>query len=184
MYIEAGIPCFPYDFPGTTSYSQWSAETANHAEKRHNQLPPAKRPNYERLGVDRPFDAPFASFATCSPAELCNEHTCLIVRRSAVCRLLQMLASRVDVVTVTDVASMQSPSWHIPSDSAPSKGSCISLVRVRLVMDGRGVVGRNAVIYTLDDDMLMEKHKTRTLEQKLQSGHSEVSHSSIILLGH
>ncbi|KAL1922941.1 uncharacterized protein VTP21DRAFT_9317 [Calcarisporiella thermophila] len=57
--FEAGIPCFPRDFPGTRAYESWAAEKRMEGEHEWGKRPPAKRINYEKMGVESPFEAPF-----------------------------------------------------------------------------------------------------------------------------
>ncbi|ORY00772.1 POP1-domain-containing protein [Basidiobolus meristosporus CBS 931.73] len=59
MHFEAGLPCFPYDYPGTKAYREFSDKHKAKAEEMFNKKPPAKRPNYEKLKIEHPFEAPF-----------------------------------------------------------------------------------------------------------------------------
>lgn len=55
--LEAGVPQFPHDFPTTEPYRH-HAEAWEKSEKlRWERTPPAKRVNYERLGIADPWKA-------------------------------------------------------------------------------------------------------------------------------
>ena len=61
--LEAGRPAFPRDWPDTAAARALAAVERAEAEARHRARPPAKRPNYARLGVASPFAAPWAALA-------------------------------------------------------------------------------------------------------------------------
>ncbi|GBB87563.1 hypothetical protein RclHR1_01400016 [Rhizophagus clarus] len=58
-HFESGISCFPYDFPGTKSFENWSNGQKKKAQLEYDARPPAKRPNFKKLQVDSPFEPPF-----------------------------------------------------------------------------------------------------------------------------
>ena len=55
--FESGVAYFPRDYPGTPAYDEYSAMIASQEEERWERKPPAKRPNYERLGTRSPWRA-------------------------------------------------------------------------------------------------------------------------------
>ncbi|CAG8467455.1 6049_t:CDS:10 [Ambispora leptoticha] len=59
FHFEAGLSYFPCDYPGTKSYDEYSLQEKTKAEDAYNKHPPAKRPNYQKLFVTSPFEAPF-----------------------------------------------------------------------------------------------------------------------------
>ncbi|KAI8922156.1 NUC188 domain-containing protein [Powellomyces hirtus] len=59
FHYEAGVPCFPDDYPETTSHEALAAKEGALAEEKWKRLPPAKRPNYEKRGILHPFISPF-----------------------------------------------------------------------------------------------------------------------------
>jgi hypothetical protein len=125
QHTEAGLPCFPYDFPGTAAYEAWSEQEARQAQEEYERRPPAKRPNYTKLQADAPFAPAFTSLqsnTTLSP--------------SALYILPAKLAQQL----------LDSETFNPP----PTSADAFALVRVRLCLYGRGVVGRCAMIYTLD----------------------------------
>ncbi|KAG7088510.1 hypothetical protein E1B28_012494 [Marasmius oreades] len=55
--FEAGRPYFPRDFPGTDLYSLHTRETEEDEKAKWERTPPAKKPNYEKLGTRSPWRA-------------------------------------------------------------------------------------------------------------------------------
>lgn len=55
--FEAGTAYFPRDFPSPSSYDQYAAEQENEDKSRWERKPPAKRPNFEKLGTKNPWRA-------------------------------------------------------------------------------------------------------------------------------
>ncbi len=68
-HFESGIACFPYDFPGTKSYENFSNEQKKITQLEYNKRPPAKRPNFKKLQVDSPFEPPFYQLVGIDPKE-------------------------------------------------------------------------------------------------------------------
>ncbi|KAJ3214886.1 hypothetical protein HDU67_001088 [Dinochytrium kinnereticum] len=59
IYFEAGVPCFPYDFPETEAYQSWAAVVGEEEREKWSRRPPAKRVSYAKLGIADPFMSPF-----------------------------------------------------------------------------------------------------------------------------
>ena len=53
--FEGGAPVFPRDWPDTPAARTDAAEHARAEEESYAKRPPAKRPNYDKLAVKRPF---------------------------------------------------------------------------------------------------------------------------------
>lgn len=53
--FESGAAHFPRDYPCTAAYDEYSADRADEEEATWVRKPPAKRPNYEKLGSRSPF---------------------------------------------------------------------------------------------------------------------------------
>ncbi|KAI8986191.1 POP1-domain-containing protein [Trametes punicea] len=53
--FEAGCAYFPRDFPGTEAYEEYAADRAEEDRESWERKPPAKRPNYEKLGTRSPW---------------------------------------------------------------------------------------------------------------------------------
>ncbi|RKP26987.1 NUC188 domain-containing protein [Syncephalis pseudoplumigaleata] len=135
MHLEAGLACFPYDYPGTLAYEQWSRREAAMAQERHEKRPPAKRPNYAKLRVDHPFNPPFSTLTThgATDATATSSLPCYILPRHTMkqCLTAAMQES-------ADATALGDTSTSVP------------LVRIRLTMLNRGIIHRNAIIYGFD----------------------------------
>ncbi|KAJ2808026.1 Ribonucleases P/MRP protein subunit pop1, partial [Coemansia guatemalensis] len=57
--LEAGLPMFPADWPGTTAYDGWTGAAATEARQKWTRRPPGKRTNYLKFGAESPFYPPF-----------------------------------------------------------------------------------------------------------------------------
>lgn len=55
MYAEAGVPCFPNDYPDTVAGAMLAMHSASDQQFVYVRKPPAKRPNYAKLGCVHPF---------------------------------------------------------------------------------------------------------------------------------
>ncbi len=52
---EQGMPHFPCDFPDTKAGREYNKEQKRLGEEAYKRYPPAKRPNYVKLGITGPF---------------------------------------------------------------------------------------------------------------------------------
>ncbi|KAJ3087375.1 hypothetical protein HK102_011230 [Quaeritorhiza haematococci] len=59
LHFESGLPCFPYDYPGTAAYAAWSVRRKREEEDEWRRKPKGKRVNFNKLGVPSPFEAGF-----------------------------------------------------------------------------------------------------------------------------
>lgn len=57
--LECEEPYFPRDIPDTRSGMQYNREVQREEEDKYNRYPPAKRPNYTKLGILSPFFMPW-----------------------------------------------------------------------------------------------------------------------------
>ncbi|KAJ2614099.1 Ribonucleases P/MRP protein subunit pop1 [Coemansia sp. RSA 1365] len=57
--LEAGLPMFPADWPGTLAYDKWTGAAATEARQKWVRRPPGKRTNYLKFGTESPFYPPF-----------------------------------------------------------------------------------------------------------------------------
>ncbi len=53
--FEAGTAYFPRDFPATDAYEEYAEDRADEDRETWERKPPAKRPNYEKLGTPSPW---------------------------------------------------------------------------------------------------------------------------------
>ncbi|TPX69243.1 hypothetical protein SpCBS45565_g02571 [Spizellomyces sp. 'palustris'] len=68
FHFEAGLPCFPYDFPETAAYEAWADRVRHEEEEAWKRTPQGKKPNYEAHGVKSPFEPPFWELVGLEPA--------------------------------------------------------------------------------------------------------------------
>lgn len=57
--LQQGVPFFPNDFPDTPGGQAYNKKLKEDGEAQYKRYPPAKRPNYEKLGVKSPFSPPW-----------------------------------------------------------------------------------------------------------------------------
>lgn len=55
--FEAGAPYFPRDYPTSTGYDLYAVKREKEDRERWERKPPAKRPNFEKLGTRSPWKA-------------------------------------------------------------------------------------------------------------------------------
>ncbi|XP_046858385.1 ribonucleases P/MRP protein subunit POP1-like [Xenia sp. Carnegie-2017] len=72
---EKGVPHFPCDFPDTNAGFQHNEELKRSEEDQFKRHPPAKRPNYDKLGITSPFGPDWNTLV----AEWCGEVERLVV---------------------------------------------------------------------------------------------------------
>lgn len=61
MALEQGVPFFPNDFPDTPAGEAHNKQLKEDGEAQYKRYPPAKRPNYDKLGVKSPFSPPWSN---------------------------------------------------------------------------------------------------------------------------
>ncbi|KAF9651561.1 POP1-domain-containing protein [Thelephora ganbajun] len=160
--LEAGVPQFPRDFPTTEPYRE-RAEAWDASERyRWERTPPAKRVNYERLGIDNPWKADWENVldqytpgvAGYVPTQRDTIHPWL---------LSKYLASF--VLETTDISNPAVWLYDKLSASRSGRGNtglrlkesandlwCGALVQVQVELHGRGTLSDVAAVYPLRDD--------------------------------
>lgn len=63
VYRELSIPYFPFDYPETTAAATTASIQTEELLAKWSKKPPAKRVNYTKLGVDRPFSNNYSSLS-------------------------------------------------------------------------------------------------------------------------
>ncbi|XP_022089198.1 ribonucleases P/MRP protein subunit POP1-like [Acanthaster planci] len=58
-HLQQGVPFFPDVFPDTAAGEEWADKLEQELTKKFKSWPPAKRPNYGKLGVVSPFKCPW-----------------------------------------------------------------------------------------------------------------------------
>lgn len=79
FHFESGMPCFPYDYPETAAYHSLAMNVRMEEEAVWERTPVGKRPNYRKLGVDSPFEAPFRKLVESTASA--NGKSCQIDRK-------------------------------------------------------------------------------------------------------
>lgn len=64
LALEQGVPFFPNDFPDTPVGEAYNTQSKDDGEAKYKRYPPAKRPNYEKLGSKSPFSPPWTQLAS------------------------------------------------------------------------------------------------------------------------
>ncbi|KAJ3022592.1 hypothetical protein HKX48_005778 [Thoreauomyces humboldtii] len=67
FYFEAGLPCFPHDFPESTAHTALAAREGKLAREAWGRKPPGKRPQFSKLHEPHPFISPFDVLAKPTP---------------------------------------------------------------------------------------------------------------------
>lgn len=73
MYFETGMPCFPYDMVGARAWENMRMMRKNEEENAWLRRPPAKRVNYAKLGLERPFEAAFDLLTNTQPTVITEQ---------------------------------------------------------------------------------------------------------------
>lgn len=162
--FEAGGARFPEDYPGTHACFKHLIRTASEDESYWLRCPPAKRPNYAKLGTPNPFFTAFEELVASSKKSeevAVPPHGPLHLVPSLIVELLinklndstsdwagasQRVRDEVDRLATAWLAL--SPETPIAS-SGPFHGA---IVRVRVVPIGRGAPEELAMIYRLGGD--------------------------------
>ena len=64
LALEQGVPFFPNDFPDTPVGEAYDTKLKDDGEAKYKRYPPAKRPNYEKLGSKSPFSPPWTQLVS------------------------------------------------------------------------------------------------------------------------
>lgn len=161
--LEAGVPRFPHDFPTTEPYRKHTEAWEASERSQWERTPPAKRVNYERLGIDNPWKADWGNVLDrCMPIALGDVST----QRDAFHPWLlnRCLASSV-LDGITEASNPAEWLYDKLSTSRVGRGNtglrleeCANdlwrdaLIQVQVELHGRGTLGDVAAIYRLRDD--------------------------------
>lgn len=163
--LEAGVPRFPHDFPTTKPYCE-HAEAWKESEKhRWERTPPAKRVNYERLGIGNPWKAEWGNvLGWCTPVVAGYVPT----QRDTINPWL--LGKHLAPLVLNGVTGAPNPGAWLHDKLSTlrlGRGSTGLLrevsandlwrgafVQVRVELHGRGTLGEIAAVYFLQDDEL------------------------------
>ena len=192
--FESGVPHFPEDYPCTAAYARHTAIRAEEEKSRWERKPPAKRPNFEKLGTRSPWEPDWEVVLGLEKAvEGQNAQvTCVTTQRegpstfnvaSGGAKLQPWLLRGSGVTKILEKSlDMFNPGaglWHEMNVLRGKQGNDpfsrsvkvemlwkAALIMVKVVMCGRGAPDDLAVLYRLEDD---EARKLRSLYQRTQS---------------
>lgn len=163
--LEAGVPQFPHDFPTTEPYRE-RAE-AWEASERHQweRTPPAKRVNYERLGINNPWKADWGNvLGRCAqevaghvPTQRNTIHPWLLSKYLAsfvLDRITDIPNPAVWLFDKLNTLRLGRGGTELRPEVNASDLWRDALVQVQVELHGRGTLGSVAAIYLLRDDEL------------------------------
>jgi len=161
LAFEAGVLTFPDCCPDTPSGAELSSSRADELRSVYNRRPPAKRCNYDKMGVMAPFHCPWLELVRgwmrrCE--EVGNDQSFYCVRNR---RLLQLLSDMCAGVAV-----------HTPqtSFSAGLRHSGCAIVKVHIVMLGRGAPNPFALIcLPTKEDIVSTTHRKKLTSNSVRA---------------
>ena len=163
--LEAGAPRFPHDFPTTKPYRE-HAETWETSERRRwERTPPAKRVNYERLGIGDPWKADWESvLGRCMqgavgyvPTQRDTVHPWLLSKYLAASVLDGATGAQNPETWLHDKLStlrLGRGSTRLLREISARDLWRGALVQVQVELHGRGTLGDVAAVYPLQGDEL------------------------------
>lgn len=170
QYFEAGAARFPQDYPGTNAFMEYEERRQAADQAYWDRRPPAKRPNYGKLGTPDPFLANFKSIldswgrtrgkdiVTNNPGEGLDEREWIV--SSSIVNLIIGESDRPPAFKGGDTQSILAikllDDWNDVAIArqggrfydVPS-GLSSALVRVRVLPIGKGAPEELGMIYTL-----------------------------------
>jgi len=197
---EAGVPYFPRDYPFAETYKPYAEEFEAKERAIWERKPPAKRPNYERLGVLNPWKADWEKVLgiaspndqedtafTSTQRDVAMEETegevipslirPWLLRGSEVTKLFTNVSSVFNATNVLylDVNRLREKRGLQPLSDAVKPSHLLqgALVNVKITMNLRGVPEDLASIYNLPDD-LYRKWAKLFFTGKMKDSDSEV----------
>lgn len=187
--FEAGTAYFPRDFPCTEFYDKYWDELAVKEKAKWNRTPPAKRTNYEKLGIRSPWRAdwevvlglPVASGVDENlvptqrgPQDAMEVDRAPVIRPWLFCgpevpailaKVRQMINRGAGLLAEINRLRTKRGMDVLCTSSSPEDLLTGALVMVRLNMVSRGAPNDLAIIYRIDDvevkKIIKEKGKTR-----------------------
>lgn len=174
--LEAGVPRFPHDFPTTEPYREHAKAWEVSERRQWERTPPAKRVNYERLGIYSPWKADWGT--------VLNRHTPVVAGHISTQRdafrpwlLSKYLASFV----VDRTIEVSNPAEWLLEKLRTLRAGCgttglplganaddlwrDALIQVQVELCGRGTLGDVAAIYLLRDDEIQIYGSLESLQE-------------------
>mgnify|MGYP001591722967 FL=1 len=160
--FEAGVARFPEDYPGTVAFALYEAERAVDDRGYWQRRPPAKRPNYDKLGTTSPFAAGFGSIVKrCSPEFAISsepDHEVWLVSAKVVRELERgeqaAMGPQATLLWGQRGASAAAKDKHRKDGTQVRTAECVygtALVRVKITPCARGAPEELAVVYWLNE---------------------------------
>lgn len=190
--FEAGCAHFPTDFPTTPFYEEFAEEDSKKNNERWARKPPAKRPNFEKLGTRSPWKADWEVVLGIKNSTASSSEDLLSTQREpAACVVRPWLFRGPEVSAIIDRASnFLSPAAalldeinrlrlkreHDPFGVSTRAADLWkgALITVSITMRGRGAPQRMAVIHRLEDDEVLQ-WRTALLSSPLHIDADETS---------
>ncbi|KAM3579893.1 Ribonucleases P/MRP protein subunit pop1 [Umbelopsis sp. WA50703] len=171
MSFESGKACYPYDFAGTKAYDVWKSEQRSVLEEAWKRKPPAKRFNFEKVGIRDPFNADFNSLVLSSENDdvdmLSSSHSSSaspslwVLSAHSILNALSKLDKFDSENCFSNIATMIDD-CHRKRQLDASKRLPIdfgkALVRVRIILLNRGTPSVNGRIYLIPNSEEYAKH--------------------------
>ena len=163
--LEAGVPRFPHDFPTTEPYREHTEVWEASERCLWERTPPAKRVNYERLGIDNPWKADWGkvlsrcttAVAGYAPTQRDVTHPWLLNKYLA-SAVLDGTAGASDpaawLYAKLDGIRLAHGDTGLSLETSANDLWRDALVQVQVELHGRGTLGDLAAIYLLRSDEL------------------------------
>ncbi|KAI0059540.1 POP1-domain-containing protein [Artomyces pyxidatus] len=186
--FEAGVPYFPRDFPGSAAYKQHADERMQADKERWDKKPPAKRPNWEKLGTRSPWVPDWRGVLGLPPAEEDGADGLVSTQRDEVQDALRAVRTWLlrgpDVRTILgrvskmfnaggglwlEMNALRAKRGMAPLGTNASAEVLLkgALVPVRISPLGRGCPDDLAIIYSLDDRQALAWKKVEDSRKRL-----------------
>jgi ribonuclease P/MRP protein subunit POP1 len=197
--FEAGMPYFPHDYPLCDAYRSFSETRAKEEKGKWERKPPAKRPNWDKLGTINPWIPDWGAILGFNSADL--EGDLIPTQRDEEASrggAQPWLLCGPEVRKIVDsAAGMFNPAavvWDYVNklrlkremDALP-RGSTHeedlfqnALVRIKITLTGRGAPDDMAILYDVPDEEAikwkrLELEQTQSLNSELDEETQEVS---------
>ncbi|KAI8878116.1 POPLD-domain-containing protein, partial [Backusella circina FSU 941] len=150
MHFENGYHCFPHDFPGTNSFENIRQLYKDAAQSIWDRKPPSKRVNYQKMGIEHPFEAAFESLCQVDAMIEDEGPTYSLIQGPTLSALLENTETY--MTTIKDNAQRRGLELDYTLECSQL------LAKVRVHYFGGGKPSSNALIYVLNDEADYQHH--------------------------
>lgn len=162
LALEQGVPFFPNDYPDTPAGEECNKKLKEEGEAQYSRYPPAKRPNYDKLGTKSPFCPPWQKLVE-------DWSSCGVASSSAAVEPSESINGKVKSSTVEGESSHMDVSPVQPLYVLRSR-SKLSALR-NFVLRGKKVqkkgckhpITTSTALLPMDDLMTIVKHDVSSL---------------------